>query len=57
MTRKEAIDRFASALHDPTCEYWLDLVTRVTPMIDGFIALGMLTVDPPASPAQRASED
>ncbi len=45
MTRDEAIDRFASAVHNPLSEYFSETVERVIPMIDGFIALGMLAVE------------
>jgi hypothetical protein len=50
MSRDEAIERFARAMHNPLVEYWTDTVARVTPMIDGFIALGMLSVAPAADP-------
>ena len=50
MTRSEAIERFARAMHDPLLEYWPEAVARVTPMIDGFIALGILSVAPVVDP-------
>lgn len=48
MTRDEAIRAFATKMNRPQAEYYHETVQRVTPMIDGFAALGMLQLD--ASP-------
>ncbi len=47
MTRDQAIDVFASAIHDEQQEYYHECKHRVAKMIDGFAALGILKLDGP----------
>lgn len=56
MTRDEAIKSFAGIMNHPQAEYLNETVARVTPMIDGFIALGMLKLDEVKSPEARFLE-
>lgn len=56
MTREEAIKAFAGKMNYPMAEYYNETVSRITPMIDGFVALGMLKLDEPKNDLGKTYE-
>jgi hypothetical protein len=49
MTREQAIDLMARVIFEERVEYFPQAVARATPMVDAFIALGMLKVEEPGT--------